>query len=501
MQAYLIADNDNVMVALTDLSRRTRVDTPAGEVELQDDVARGHKFAICDLRKDAEIIKYGYPIGTARENIAAGCEVNEHNLKTRLSGLLHYTYAPESSPRVSPFLRDSDRSLTFKGYRRKDGSVGTRNEVWVIPTVFCINNTAVKLGEIGKKLLKDYAHVDAVHAFPHHFGCSQMGRDHLTTQRVLAGLINNPNAGAVLVVGLGCENNNIEEFRTVLGPCDEKRVRFLNTQDVEGDELRAGEAILRELLTYANASEREDCPLSSLRLGLKCGSSDGLSGITANPLIGTITDRLTAAGGTAVMTEVPEMFGAEQILMHRAVSREVFEDEVKLINDFKSYYLAHGEVISDNPSPGNKKGGISTLEEKSLGCIQKGGCAPVTGTLDYADPISRQGLLLLQSPGNDGISTTALAVSGCTVILYSTGRGTPFGTAVPGIKVSSNSALAHKKPNWIDFNAGVLIEGMDRQEVSDKLLSKVLSVASGENTCDETHGFKEINIWKDGVSL
>lgn len=499
MKAFQIADNDNVLVALTDLSAG---DKPDGcDFCLLQDVRRGHKIALQDLKAGEDVIKYGYPIGTLTADVKQGGLINEHNLKTKLGEILNYTYDPYSLNVKSSFIKDEDASLTFMGYKRSNGLTATRNEVWVVPTVFCINNTASKLGEIGRKLCQGYANVDDVLAFPHHFGCSQMGLDHLTTQRVLAGLINNPNAAAVLVVGLGCENNNIEEFKEILGPYDEQRVRFLNTQDVEGDELAAGEQILKELLDYADGFKREPCPLSSLRLGLKCGSSDGLSGITSNPMAGTIADRLTNIGCSVVMTEVPEMFGAEQILMHRASSREVFDSIVSLINDFKKYYISHGEIISDNPSPGNKKGGISTLEEKSLGCIQKGGCAKVTGTLNYADPIDRQGLLLLQSPGNDGISTTALAVSGCTLILYSTGRGTPFGTAVPGIKISSNSNLARKKPNWIDFNAGVLVEGESKNSVSDKLLSKVIAVASGQKTCDELHGFKEINIWKDGVSL
>ena len=328
-----------------------------------------------------------------------------------------------------------------------------------------------------------------------------MGKDHQTTQQVLKGLVNHPNAAAVLIVGLGCENNNIEEFKQVLKNFDENRVRFLNTQDIKGNELEAGTKLLKELLEYANQFKRQTCSISKLRLGLKCGSSDGLSGITANPMLGTLTDRISNLGGSVVMTEVPEMFGAEQVLMNRAKDQKVFEEIVALINNFKQYYISHGEIISDNPSPGNKKGGISTLEEKSLGCLQKGGHAIVNGVLQYAQPLRESGFYLLQSPGNDGVSTTALAVSGCTIIVYSTGRGTPFGTAVPGIKISSNNNLALNKPNWIDFNTGVLIDGKDKKKVSDDLLNKLIRVASGENTQDEIHGFKEINIWKDGVTL
>ena len=500
MKAIQISPKDNVMVALTDLKQGETVACEKGDVTLTQDIARGHKIALKDLHVNEDVIKYGWPIGTVKTEIKEGQTLNENNIATKLKGTLAYSY-DKMSVLVPDCIKKTDRDITFKGYKRADGSVATRNEVWVIPTVFCINHVASRLGQIGENLVKNYKNVDACVAFPHHFGCSQMGKDHLTTQRVLAGLINNPNAAAVLVVGLGCENNNIEEFKQVLGPYDENRVKFMNCQDVPGDEVEAGEEILKDLLTYADNFHREDCPISSLRLGLKCGSSDGMSGITANPLIGTITDRVVSAGGCAVMTEVPEMFGAERILMNRAESEKCFNEIVKLVNDFKEYYLSHGEIVSDNPSPGNKKGGISTLEEKSLGCIQKGGTVEVNGVLDYAEHINKQGLLLLQSPGNDGISTTALAVSGCNLILYSTGRGTPFGTAVPAIKVSSNTNLYEKKPNWIDFNAGVLVSGKSRQEVSDALLEKIIKVASGEKTCDEIHGFKEINIWKDGVSL
>ena len=500
VEVVQITQKDNVLVALTDIKKGKTVHFGEHSLLLQNDVARGHKIALKNLAVGDEVIKYGWPIGTVKTAVGQGETLDEKNIATNLKGTLSYTYDKISS-HTAECVKDSDSSLTFMGYKRVDGSVATRNEVWIVPTVFCINHVASMLGKVGEQMVKDFENVDACAAFPHHFGCSQMGKDHLTTQRVLAGIINNPNAAAVLVVGLGCENNNIDEFKQVLGKYDEKRVMFLNCQDVVGDEVEAGKEILRELFSFANSFKREPCLLSSLRLGLKCGSSDGMSGITANPLIGTITDRVVTAGGCAVMTEVPEMFGAERILMNRAKDKDCFNEIVKLINDFKEYYLSHGEIVSDNPSPGNKKGGISTLEEKSLGCIQKGGTVEVSGVLDYAEPINKKGLLLLQSPGNDGISTTALAVSGCTLILYSTGRGTPFGTAVPAIKISSNTNLFEKKPNWIDFNSGVLVTGKQKQEVSDDLLKKIIKIASGDKTCDEIHGFKEINIWKDGVSL
>lgn len=498
MDIIHISDKDNVVVALADLKAGFEVRFDTCAFSLNKDVARGHKVAFCDIKQGENIIKYGYPIGHAICDIKQGDLVNTDNVKTNLDGVLNYTYTPAF---VSPLNTDKYAHKSFKGYKRENGAVGTRNEVWIIPTVFCINTVAKELGRIGHDLAKDFANVDTCIAFPHEFGCSQMGKDHLNTQKSLAGLINNPNAGAVLVVGLGCENNNIEEFKEVLGAYNHERVKFLNCQDVEGDEVNHGVEILKELLVFANKYKRETCPISDLRLGLKCGSSDGLSGITANPLVGTVTDKIVAMGGTAVMTEVPEMFGAEQILMNRAKDKETFESIVNLINDFKNYYISHGEIISDNPSPGNKKGGISTLEEKSLGCIQKGGFSKVSGVLDYTDHVKVQGLNLLQSPGSDGISTTALAISGCNLIVYTTGRGTPFGTAVPGIKVSSNSNLATKKPNWIDFNAGPLVDGKDKNALSDELLDFILEVASGKATCDEIHGFKEINIWKDGVFL
>lgn len=499
MCVFCINKKDNVLVALQDINKGQLIEK-YGNILIQKDIKRGHKIANTDIKKGDEIIKYGFPIGKAKIDIKKGEEVFEGNIQTNLDGLLNYQYHKDTN--TITLQKDLHSDKTFLGFKRDNGTVGTRNEVWIIPTVFCINTVVNKIQERVQSVIKNYKNVDGCIAFPHHFGCSQMGEDHKNTQKVLAGLINNPNAGAVLVVGLGCENNNIEEFKKVLGTYNPDRVKFLNSQDIKGNEVDAGVDIVKELLEYANKSQREKCPISTLKIGLKCGSSDGFSGITANPLIGLTVDKLIQQGATAVMTEVPEMFGAEHLLMNRAKNKQIFDDIVQLINNFKNYYISHGEIISDNPSPGNKKGGISTLEEKSLGCIQKGGNAEITGVLKYAEPVKELGLNLLQSPGNDGVSTTALAVSGCNIILYSTGRGTPFGTAVPGIKISSNTNLFENKPNWIDFNAGVLVDTKTTlEQLSDDLITFILTKASGEKTCDEIHGFREINIWKDGVTL
>ena len=447
------------------------------EVNLED----GHKYALCDIAKGENVIKYGNPIGHATEDIKKGSHVHTHNMKTNLSGELTYEFSGDFPP-----MKRSDSDLTFMGYVRKNGEVGIRNDIWIINTVGCVNKIAKKLAELTGAI-----------CFEHPFGCSQLGGDHATTQKVLSGLVHHPNAGGVLVLGLGCENNNIAEFKKALGEYDEERVRFLNTQDFP-DEIEEGVRIINELKAYAAGFKREPVSISKLKIGLKCGGSDGLSGITANPLVGRLSDRVIAAGGSCVLTEVPEMFGAEHLLMKRAVSREVFDKTVNLINDFKAYFIAHNQVVYENPSPGNKAGGITTLEEKSLGCVQKGGSAEVVDVLTYGDRLTKNGLSLLNGPGNDIVAVTNLAAAGVHIVLFTTGRGTPLGGAVPTVKISTNRALAEKKQGWIDFDASPTLEGLD---LSDTLLDYILSVAGGEETKNEKNGYREISIFKDGVTL
>jgi len=443
-------------------------------------IETGHKYAICDIKCGQNVIKYGNPIGHATCDIKKGEHVHTHNLKTNLSGKIEYTYAPELTDNTAK----TDK--TFMGYVRKDGSVGIRNDIWIINTVGCVNKIAEKLAsKTGAK------------SFPHPFGCSQLGDDQKTTQQILSGMVFHPNCGGVLVLGLGCENNNIEEFKKVLGSYDEEHVKFLNTQDVE-DELEEGVRLINELKEHAKKAKREPVHVSKLKIGLKCGGSDGFSGITANPLVGRFCDMLTGFGGSCVLTEVPEMFGAEHLLMNRCESREMFDKTVALINDFKDYYERHNQVIYENPSPGNKAGGITTLEEKSLGCIQKGGSSTITDVLSYGDKVTKQGLSLLTGPGNDIVAVTNLMAAGVHMILFTTGRGTPLGTAVPTVKISTNSALAQKKQNWIDFDAGSAIEGND---LTDELFEYVIEVANGKKAKNEENGYEEISIFKDGVTL
>lgn len=439
----------------------------------------GHKTALCDIPEGGDVIKYGFPIGVATCSIAAGEKVHTHNMKTKLDGILSYEYEPkaEALPEKEPFL--------ISAYEREDGKIGIRNDVWIVPTVGCVNGTAKKLAE----------RTGAI-ALSHPYGCSQLGDDMKTTQLVLRGLINHPNKGGVLVLGLGCENNHIGEMKTVLGSWNPERVKFLSVQDC-GDEMEEGVKLIGELQAKAAEDERVKVPVSRLIVGMKCGGSDGLSGITANPVVGLVTDELCAMGASAVLTEVPEMFGAETVLFERAVSRDVFEKSVDLINDFKEYFRSHGEPVSENPSPGNKEGGITTLEEKSLGCVQKGGTAPVVDVLTYGDTVRKQGLSLLDGPGNDIVSITNLAAVGCHLVLFTTGRGTPLGGAVPTVKIASNAALAEKKPHWIDFCADV----DDRKEASRELLSLIRRIADGEPTKNELDGCREIAIFKDGVTL
>ena len=493
MQAIKINPEDVVAVALTDLKQGQEVKLENDVVILQEDIPRGHKFALYDLDENDPVIKYGYPIGRAKHAVKKGEHVHTQNVKTDLKAFGSYNY--DKAPKTE--LKHVDRY--FDGYVRSNGDVGIRNEIWIIPTVFCVNHVAKELESYAQSRLSEFVNVDDCLALTHPYGCSQMGEDQTTTQKILACLTRHPNAGAVLVLGLGCENNNIGVFKEFLNANDD-RIHFLNSQDVE-DELTAGKSIIDELLVKVNAYKRQKVSIDKLRIGLKCGGSDGLSGITANPLIGRLSDVVVGSGGTSVMTEVPEMFGAEQILMNRAVNSEVFDKCVKLINDFKNYFSSHGQVVSENPSPGNKAGGITTLEDKSLGCVQKGGKAEVCDVLKYGESLRSHGLNLLQGPGNDGVSCTALASAGCHMVLFSTGRGTPFATAIPTVKISTNTALFNKKQDWIDFNAGAIVDGTGFDDLTDKLLDYVLEVASGKKTLSEKRGFHDIIIWKDGVTL
>lgn len=441
----------------------------------------GHKYALRDIKSGEDIIKYGNPIGHAICDINKGEHVHTHNVKTNLSGNLEYSYAPKfyDTPACP-----TDR--TFMGYVRENGDVGIRNEIWIVNTVGCVNKIAQKLSELtGAKY------------FPHPFGCSQLGDDQTVTQKILRGMVNHPNAAGVLVLGLGCENNNIDVFKKVLGDYNPDRVKFLNTQDHD-DDIAAGVELINELKEYAAKFERTPVPVSKLRIGLKCGGSDGYSGITANPLVGRLSDKVISHGGSCVLTEVPEMFGAEHLLMQRCESEEVFNKTVKLINDFKDYYTRHNQVIYENPSPGNKKGGITTLEEKSLGCVQKGGLSKVVDVLDYGDILTKNGLSLLNGPGNDIVAITNLMAAGVHIILFTTGRGTPVGAPVPTVKIATNHSLAERKANWIDFDASPSLNG---DPLTDELFEYVLSVAEGRETCNEINNYREISIFKDGVTL
>ncbi len=444
----------------------------------------GHKIALVDIKEGGNVIKYGCPIGHATCDIKAGDAVHTHNVKTNLSDILEYEYNPKFYD--IPEINDG---LTFKGYVRENGDVGIRNEVWIVNTVGCVNKVSDKIAELTGAI-----------SITHPFGCSQLGDDQETTQKILRGFINHPNAAGVLVLGLGCENNNIEVFKKVLGEYDPKRVKFLIAQESE-DEIAEGVKLVNELKEYAATFERTDVPVSKLKVGLKCGGSDGYSGITGNPLVGAFSDMLIARGGTSVLTEVPEMFGAEHLLMERCESKEIFDKNVDLINNFKKYFMKHDQVVYENPSPGNKAGGITTLEEKSLGCVQKGGLSKVVDVLDYGDTLQKPGLNLLNGPGNDIVAITNLAACGAHIILFTTGRGTPVGSHVPTVKVSTNSDLADRKPTWIDFNAGKLLETGDMESLAKEFFDYIISVANGELTNNEKNGYREISIFKDGVTL
>lgn len=484
-----IHPSDNVAVALYPIGAGTVF---AG-VTAQTDIPQGHKMALQPIASGEQVVKYGFSIGHAVEDVLPGQWVHTHNMKTNLSGEMEYTYNPQLR-HPAPMT-----PATFQGYRRKDGKVGIRNEIWIIPTVGCVNDVAKALVRENQDLVT--GSIDGLYTFTHPFGCSQTGEDHAQTRKLLAALTRHPNAGGVLVLSLGCENLTHEQFVAELGEFDPDRVKFLTCQQVE-DEIAACRSLLEELARYAGQFHREEIPASELVIGMKCGGSDGLSGITANPTVGRFSDLLVAMGGSTVLTEVPEMFGAEGFLMDRCIDEGVFRKAVDMINGFKNYFLRHNEVVYENPSPGNKAGGITTLEDKSCGCVQKGGSAPIMDVIGYGEAVVTKGLNMLYGPGNDLVSSTALTAAGAHLILFTTGRGTPFGAPAPTMKIATNTPLATKKSGWIDFNAGIVADGTHTlDEAAEQLMQLVLQVASGKQTKTEEKGFREISIFKDGVML
>ncbi len=494
-KAIRIHETDNVSVALEELRAGTQMDEGGIKIKLLEDIPQGHKFALSTIKKGDAVIKYGMPIGEAAEDIVAGQWVHAHNLHTGLSGIEEYIYHPS---RISYAEKDVAEERYFWGYRRRDGRVGVRNEIWVIPTVGCVSHVALAIARQASALAADG--VDAVIAFPHPYGCSQMGQDQENTRKILAGLINHPNAAGVLVLGLGCENTNISEIKRCLGNWEEEKVRFLAAQECE-DEIAEGVRILEGLAAQAKGYKRELISCGELIVGMKCGGSDGLSGITANPVVGKFSDLLAGHGGTTILTEVPEMFGAERLLMNRCRNEAVFRRTVEMVNGFKEYFIAHGQPVYENPSPGNKAGGISTLEDKSLGCIQKSGSSPVCGVLEYGEEARGKGLLLLNAPGNDLVASTALAASGAQIILFTTGRGTPFASPVPTVKLASNSGLFRTKGNWMDFDCGRLLEQETAEGLGRELFEYVIEVAEGRRVKTEKAGYHDMAIWKQGVTL
>lgn len=486
---------DSVVVCLQSLRKGFNIEADGMSVTVNQDTPAGHKILIKDVKTGEDIIKYGYPIGHVCQDMKAGDWVNEHHLKTNLSGTSEYSYHPANQP-----LTIKDDKRTFKGYIRQNGDVGIRNEIWIVPTVGCVNGIAEQLAEKLRHETKCQG-IDAIWAWHHNYGCSQLSDDHENTRKILRDICLHPHAGGVLIVSLGCENNQPEDFMAMLGDYDKERIQLLVTQRVEGNEIEAGMKMLRSLYNTVKKDHREEVSVAKLRVGLKCGGSDGFSGITANPLVGEFSDWLVAQGGTSVLTEVPEMFGAETILMNRCQTRALFDQTVSMINNFKEYFLSHGEPVGENPSPGNKAGGISTLEEKALGCVQKCGKAPVCGVMEYGDRLQHDGLNLLSAPGNDLVAATALAACGCHIVLFTTGRGTPFGTFVPTLKIATNPTLAKNKAHWVDFSAGPLIEDRTMSDLVPAFIDKVLRIANGEEARNETNGYREISIFKNGVTL
>jgi altronate hydrolase len=493
--AYRISSRDDVAIALRDLAAGEAIAVGETNVTLREAIPRGHKFAVRAVAAAQPVCKYGWPIGRAKSDIAVGAHVHVHNVATRLSGLDEYRY--DAGVR-GPDVQARTSSATFMGYRRANGRVGTRNEIWVLCTVGCVGRTAERIARMASQRFA--GRVDGIYAFPHQFGCSQLGGDLDRTRKLIAALACHPNAGGVLILGLGCESNQLDKLLAGIPEQERAHIRAFSAQSTS-DETEAGLRAVEELVELAQRAQREPCPLSALAIGLKCGGSDGLSGITANPLVGRIADQVTAAGGAAILTEIPEVFGAERLLMQRAANEQVFNGIVSVVNDFKDYFIRNDQPVSENPSPGNIAGGITTLEEKSLGAVQKGGHATVTQVVRYAERADHPGLTLLEAPGNDGVSSTALVAAGATIVLFTTGRGTPLGFPAPTLKISSNSALAHNKPHWIDFDAGRALTGEDAGLLTDEFLQLILATASGQPAKNELNEEREIAIWKDGVTL
>ncbi|MCB2305836.1 altronate dehydratase family protein [Clostridium estertheticum] len=489
-----INENDNIVVVLKDLSKGEVISIGNKEVILKEDVKRGHKIATADISLGGNIIKYGFPIGHSIVDVFEGEWVHTHNIKTNLDGIKEYTFNQK-------LIENSykNRNLTFNGYKRENGNVGIRNELWIVPTVGCVNGIADRIIDRFKEKVGNLS-IDNVLVLKHNYGCSQLGEDHISTRTILGDAVKHPNNGGVLVLGLGCENNTMVDFKKSLGKFNEKRVKFLISQEVS-DEIQEGANMLVELYENMRTDKREVCSLSELKIGLKCGGSDGFSGITGNPLVGKFSDFLVAQGGTTVLTEVPEMFGAETLLMARAKNKEVFNKTVHLINDFKEYFMKYDQPVYENPSPGNKAGGITTLEDKSLGCTQKAGTATVVDVLKYGETLKEKGLNLLSAPGNDLVAASALASAGCQMVLFTTGRGTPFGSFVPTMKISTNTQIFELKPHWIDFNAGSLTQNMTLDDLNEEFIVYIIKVASGELVNNEKNNFRELAIFKSGVTL
>lgn len=490
-----INECDNVIIALRDYKKDEVIDLEDEKITLLEDINRGHKIAIKNINKGENIVKYGLPIGYALEDIKIGSWVHTHNTKTNLKDLNTYSYTPKFTDRKLD-LED----IKVNVYKRKNGDVGVRNELWIVPTVGCVNGIAqrikdVFLAEVGE------LEIDNINVLTHNYGCSQLGEDHINTRIILQNTVKHPNAGGVLVLGLGCENNQVADFEKTLGEYDRERVKFLISQEVD-DEIEAGKNILLDLYNKMKNDKREEVSISAINFGLECGGSDGLSGITANPMLGYFSDYIIALGGTTVLTEVPEMFGAETLLMERCKDEKTFEKCVHMINDFKEYFIKNGQEIYENPSPGNKKGGITTLEDKSLGCTQKSGTSKVIDVLKYGEVLKEKGLNLLSAPGNDLVATTALAAAKCHLVLFTTGRGNPYGGYVPTVKISTNTQLYEKKRKWIDFNAGrIVTENMSFEEITKEFIDYIVSVINGEKTNNEKNRFQEIAIFKSGVTL
>ena len=498
-----LSDADNVLVAIDAVSKGA---TTAEGISALDKIMKGHKMAATDVAEGEAIRKFGQIIGFAKRNIAQGEWIHEHN-----TGMADFDrdYAYAQDARTEEIL-PPDQRATFQGYRRANGKVGTRNYIGIMTSVNCSATVAGFIAEEVKRsgMLDDYPNIDGVVALKMDNGCviDYRGAIFDILKRTAWGYATNPNMGGVLMVGLGCEGFQIPRFKEAYGVTESDTFRSMTIQETGGTRktVAAGVAAVREMLPHANAVRRETCPASDLTVALQCGGSDGYSGITANPALGAAVDILVRHGGTGILSETPEIYGAEHLLTRRAANREVGEKLVDIIKWWDDYTKRNLMEMNNNPSPGNKLGGLTTILEKSLGAAAKGGTTTLRAVYRYAEPVTEKGFVYMDTPGYDPVSVTGQVAGGANLICFTTGRGSAFGCKpVPSIKLATNSDVYHRMIDDMDINCGDILDGVPLTEKAQEIFARMLRVASGERSLSENLGYgdNEYVPWQVGAVM